>query len=157
MNIAISDKGSEVIKFVYLDATITRSGKKATIVGSNGRRVFTEALVDVTFTLDAPLPVSPVGPKVADLDSVPDPISYKVGKSDLSKPPLFMDQPAGSKSEVNAIVREEIRKKYSIEDELKLNRLKAGGLSFIGWSDYNQLVDKLVVDSNEFVLKNKFT
>ena len=143
MNCAISDKKGELIFFIR-DAF--RSG--VFIEGSNMKVQIKEDVFDILWTLD-------------DLDIISEEVDgvirnvYSKCQKDISPAPEFRNVPVGSKKEVNDVVSSEIRKVYSMDDEFRIGRLKAGGKSE-EWEAYNDFVEALVAESNTFISENKF-
>ena len=74
----------------------------------------------------------------------------------LSKPldkinpaPIFEGIFVGSREEVNKIIKKKIREQYSLEDELKILRMKLSGTSN-GFTKYRTFIEDLIQQGQDF-------
>lgn len=135
MNLIIKYKKSNEVH-AFLKDVIQKSSKE--FVGSNGSIVFKPELFDLVYTIDE------------EKDIIKDGIIIKTP----TKPVEFKGKPVSSKNEVNRVVKEIIREKFSIEDELKANRLQALNPIDSYWIEYATFIQNIVQESNNFIITN---
>jgi hypothetical protein len=62
--------------------------------------------------------------------------------------PLYQGIPVGCREDVNNITQNRISEKYSIQDEMKINRMKDS--DFAQWEEYNNFVNQIVLEGKQF-------
>lgn len=132
MNLAIIKKNSNEIGYFILDC-IKVSDKE--YIGSNVK-----------------LGIKPTHWKFVWTNDM---LAYDENKKEWSKKadeiipvPIFMGQHAGSKADINKIIVDEIRKKYTIDDEMQMARIKESNPD--EWAKYNEYVESIITSGKQF-------
>lgn len=121
MNLAVFKKGSNEIKYFIMDCIQTGNdytGANIKLAGLKSKHW------DFMWTNDI---------AIRGKDK-----KWSKSKLDLIPTPVFFNKSVGDIEDVNNVVKAEIKKKYSIEEEIKILRLKLAGLDdeFPDYFDY---------------------
>lgn len=143
MNLAIFKKGSNKVDLFILDCIQTGNNFAGSNIKAHGLK---DRHYDFVWTNDM---VEPITEKQDEKQQgIVQKMTYAKGRKDITPAPVYNGKSVGSRKDVNKIVVEQIRKKYSTNDELKILRLKSSGASDFG--AYTSYVNQVVSEAKEF-------
>ena len=136
-NCAISIKGSDIITHFITDCIQSNRDFKGSNISLYGLK---DRLFDVTWTTTIPTPI---------FDSVGNIIGYNKKVSDLVRANEHNGIVVDDYEGVDRVTKDKIKKKYTIEDEIKILRLKLTGDSKL-FDEYNKFVNDTVNEAKLF-------
>jgi len=132
MNLIIHRKNNETI-FYFIKNCVQKGNS---YIGSNSKLDgMNPNIWKFKWTLDTPTPIYKENTVVG----------YEESVSDIQEAPKFKDTYVGNKEDVDKVIKKEIHKKYTLEDEIKLLRRRDKE-----FDEYNSFVETLVSQGKAF-------